>query len=341
MVVNALPLFDLDTSTHNVQQLILSIFRTFGTIGNSIFFACSAWFLIGSNKTNKRKVFNMITEIWIISVISLIITYVLRHGNLNYGEIIKSFFPTTFSLNWYLTYYILFYLIHAFINKGIYGLTQRQLLRLTTVLFLLYSVIHFFKSDLFFAPNACYLLVIYFVVAYMKLYCKEFNKNKKKNLILLFIGIAGQIGGMIITNIAGNHFSMFSSKLSHWMINVSPFVILIAVSSLNFAKEFKFKNKTINYISSLSLLVYIIHENYFARRYFRPFVMLKIYERFGYDYIVFWVLAFAIVLFLVTLIIASTYTLILKKPVTFISNKIYDLLIKPVLKFENILLKIK
>ena len=36
---------DISHATTNIQHLILVCFRTFGPLGNSIFFVCSTWFL--------------------------------------------------------------------------------------------------------------------------------------------------------------------------------------------------------------------------------------------------------------------------------------------------------
>lgn len=44
---------DLSIATADIWKFILAIFSYFGALGNSIFFICSAWFLLRSSKYNK------------------------------------------------------------------------------------------------------------------------------------------------------------------------------------------------------------------------------------------------------------------------------------------------
>ena len=43
-------------STTNFSNIILRILSTFGPLGNAIFFACSAWFLLDKETSNKKKI---------------------------------------------------------------------------------------------------------------------------------------------------------------------------------------------------------------------------------------------------------------------------------------------
>ena len=51
-------------ATEDVTTIILCIIRGFGALGNSIFFICSAYFLLNSKKSNKKKIIYMIIEIF-------------------------------------------------------------------------------------------------------------------------------------------------------------------------------------------------------------------------------------------------------------------------------------
>ena len=57
------------TATTDISNLIVLIFHYFGPFGNSIFFICSAWFLIDNDKVSGRKILKMILDVWAISVI--------------------------------------------------------------------------------------------------------------------------------------------------------------------------------------------------------------------------------------------------------------------------------
>lgn len=54
----------------------------------------------------------MLVEIWTVSIIILIITYIILRGDISTKIILKSVFPTLFANNWYMTCYLLFYPVH-------------------------------------------------------------------------------------------------------------------------------------------------------------------------------------------------------------------------------------
>ena len=91
---------DLSRATTDIQQLVLVLFRHCGVLGNSIFFICSAWFLLDSDSINKKKILQMIMDVWFISVCVLIAVYIIRNGNLDRKIIVKQILPVTFGNNW-------------------------------------------------------------------------------------------------------------------------------------------------------------------------------------------------------------------------------------------------
>ena len=65
------PVFDMSLATSDINTFILIFFRYSGQLGNVIFVVCSSWFLLEKKKTNYRKIFEMIADVWLISVIFL------------------------------------------------------------------------------------------------------------------------------------------------------------------------------------------------------------------------------------------------------------------------------
>lgn len=107
---------DYSIATTNIQYLILAVIRYSGALGNTIFFVCSAWFLIDDDRTNYRKMFNMIVDVWILSVMVLLFVSCFCGIQLNLKMTIKQLFPNYFANNWYITCYILFYLFHSYVS---------------------------------------------------------------------------------------------------------------------------------------------------------------------------------------------------------------------------------
>lgn len=325
---------NLATATTDISRLILTMLRYSGALGNTLFFICSAWFLLDSKRASKEKIITMLLDIWIISVIILGVMLCLKRGDIPLNLIIKSLLPTTFANNWYLTCYLLFYPIHPILNKIIGALTQKELLRVAVILSVLYIGFNYISS--FFFPSALILWVtIYFDMAYLKIYMEDCLSKTRVNIAMLIVGLAGNCGIVILTNYLGLQIPFFESKLLHWNNNCSPFLILIALAAFNLARQRKFANPAINGVSKLSLLIYIIHENIFLRSYFRPMMWQYIYETFGYKYIVLWVFAMVAVIFAVSLIASVAYQLTLHRVVKIISKRLAETLAKAYNLLEN------
>lgn len=211
----------------------------------------------------------MILDVWTISVIVCCTVLFLRSGDLSFKLLIKQFFPTTFSNNWYMTCYILFYPIHGVLNKALSRMTQRDILCFATISGFIYIGIIFIKSGLFFSSPLLLWIVLYIILTYMKRYSMWIT-NAKLNVDLLILSLTINTALIIGTNYLGLHINFFSDKVLRWWNNCNPFLLIAAFSLFNLVRNVHFKNKTINYISSMSMLIYVIHENDLLRTYYRP-----------------------------------------------------------------------
>lgn len=331
---------DISRATTNIQCILLQIFRHFGVLGNSVFFICSAWFLLKSKNWNKKKWLFMVIEIWVVSIVIFIITYIILHGNISIGIIISSLFPTTFGNNWYMTCYLLFYPIHPILNSIVNMMNQRQLFRSTLVMVFLYVFMNFINCSWFFSSAIILWITIYFAIAYMQKYLMSFVDNIRENIILFIIGVIGFIGIILITDICGLYSQVLSDKVMRWVNNCNPFLLAMSIAMFNIARNIHFKNRFINYISKLSLLIYIIHENIILRTYFRPAMWNYVYKRFGYSDVIQWVFIISFIIFIFGILCSILYVLTLQRFVNKVSGKLYEVVRIKNLLFEKFCLMI-
>ena len=181
-------LMDISHATRDAKQLILAMLRYSGVFGNTLFFVCSAWFLVDKQISNKRKICYMIADVWIFSIAFLGIALITNHGHVAVKLMIKELFPTTFANNWYITCYILFLLLYPWLNTIISKMTQPELFRSSILLALLYIVVNFIKDRMFFTSALILWVAIYFVVSYIKFFMCSFSDNLKANVILALVG---------------------------------------------------------------------------------------------------------------------------------------------------------
>ena len=250
---------NIATATTNLNVLLLAVFRICGALGNNMFFICSAWFLVNSKKMSLKKVVHMILDVWIINMIVLIALRSIG-VQLQISDTVKTFFPTTFANNWYITCYLLFYMIHPFLNRMIEQLSINEHLALTSFLFVIYFIIPVLpleEINLFFANEFVIFLATYVIVSFIEIYKNEWTENLKFNECILFVSIISYVVLILCVDFLGLRTNYFLNRLVRWNMNNSLFMFLIAFSSFNIMKKKKFINRSINYISSLSLLVYI------------------------------------------------------------------------------------
>lgn len=310
------------TATTNINVFVLMIFRYLGGLGNLIFIISSSYFLSNIEKSNKKKVFSLGLNTIIISLIYLAI-FLFANINLSKKEIIKSIFPITFQNNWFITVYLMFIMIVPYLNIVIKKLTQKQLLGLSYTLFILYFVIAFIKKS-YDLNNLIVFVTVYFIVNYFKKYMENFWNDKKRCITLLVLGIISLIILQFLTNFIGLKFEFLQNKQLHWAVNNNPILFIIAIALFYLFKQMSFKSHFINTISSLSLYIYLIHENLLFRTYTRVYIWHYIYEKIGYTYIIIEILVYALLLFIISIIISYVYKITLEKIINNLIEKIFN-----------------
>ncbi len=340
-----------DVATESLTGRVLQVMCYMGNIGNLIFYIASCWFLVDKSSVRINKVAVIIVDCVVVSIgvvliamalgkevaiadiikscfpltfclnwfiVAYILIYLL-HPLFNMileiamalgkevaiADIIKSCFPLTFCLNWFIVAYILIYLLHPLFNMILESITQHRLLQYNMLFGVLYCVIAQINGEAFFYTDLVGFIGIYFMVAYAKKYMMKIIDKIKINVIMLISGVIC----LVILQCATNKIGMYVTFLDmqKWNKLCNPMVIVIAFSLFNIFRQIKFKSSVINYVSSLSLLVYILHENYIFRRYFRINLMYNMWCRTGQINILVFVIGFGIGLFIVTILIAMVY----------------------------------
>lgn len=325
-------------ATTDTTTLILSLFYQAGCIGNTIFFVCSCWFWVGKNKIQTNKIINTIMTVWILSVIFLCFYLILYPSEIAFSDIIKQLFPTIFANNWYMSNYILFLCIYPFINRFIECITKKEHLKIVIFTSSIWILGNYLKRDLFFPSLVLTWMSIYFLVSYLKLYCSKIIRNRKYGVLLLVCGVGGAILQVLITNFLGIYLNIFSNDILRWNSNSNPFYIMIAIGAMILSFQKSFYSNSINYIASLTMYIYLIHENYLFRNYSRPYIWQWIYDSYGYDKVIPIAIVFSIILFSVSSLIAIIYKETIQKLVNIVSNNIVKCLHKEstVVKKEKI-----
>lgn len=233
-----------------------------GICGNYIFMLISGFFLCTSRFTWK-KFLNIWSQMFFWSALFTLAKVFLE---VHSGEtiVIKDFLgflPLLSNSSWYASSYLIFYLFLPFLNKTTDSLERTEHLKLTVLLLVFGSVVSCLFFQKAFNPGNIYnFIMMYFTASYIRKYEPDFLKHGKRNLI------AGIL--LVAFYFLANLFIYFVAKGLSWQIKLNlslttmmifaPAAILIfsAFNELNIGSI-----KAVNFISSLTFGIYLIHDN--------------------------------------------------------------------------------
>lgn len=294
---------DLNCAHTNFQITILSFFRYFGQLGNAVFIITSAFFLLESRKVKIRKVASIMLSTFLISLTYLII-YAACGVELGFQEILSSLFPILAKQYWFITCYLIIYLLHPILNLIVNNLPDCRLL-LFVLLIVLIAILY--------PTNILYFILYYFLTALFKRNFVKFCNSTAKNLAVFLICLSMYCSSAFIMNFLGLKYTYLSQSVMMLNKLINPCLFFTALSLLNLFGKLDLKNCAINFISSLSLLVYVIHENILFYTYTKPYVFSIIYYNFTYSYIALWCLLGALLTLILSALIAALFKISIGK----------------------------
>ena len=251
-------------ATSDPWLLLVIMFRQLGSVGNAIFMVASTWFLVDSDKTNLRKMKQMIADNQLISLICLAVMW--GGYQLTLKIAVKHFFPFLFGTLWYITCYVLYYCLHGFVNRGLRGVKVNPKLPLLIILCL--DIIVCVIGGFYYTDLAGFIMIHVFTW-----YLKESQKDKPGSSIsntgkkLLIIGLLGWILGAIVFNYIGTKVEFIGSKFFYWNRYFNPFILAIAYGLMMIASQKRYQSDAVNKLSGLSLFLYMFTGNQLLRVY--------------------------------------------------------------------------
>ncbi len=278
-----------------------------GQIGNCIFFICSVWFLLESRNQKINKTIKMIMETFLASVFCLSLVLIAGY-KVPLKEIVFSFFPLTYGYYWFISCYILVYLIHPYFNIVIERLSQFQHFCIIGVFLILYSFYVLLIGGNFFYYNELIgFISLYFITAYYKKYILSKLNIRTNNLILL-PSLIWIIGSILLAILAVN-VSIFSNKIMWFNKFINPCFILMGLGLVTLAQKRLFYRPLINYFSSLTLLIFMLHNNKLIRLFVEVDYYNNIFKHHGLE---FWIPA-VFLYFTMSAILSFFFAFILDK----------------------------
>jgi len=285
----------VDTPWFSIRLVLYQFVSTFGTTGNAIFILITGYFLISAQKLNiTKQISKVFAQLFFGTCILLLLVFVFYFFNNGSSfsfipEILKNAQSTEAygaitisgvnSNSWFLGYYICIVAVaHFFLNKWLNKVTQSQYLTALACVAALNTfsfIIGLFNNISGNLTLAIAGLLFYMVGGYIRLY----NPLKRVRTIAIIAVIAMMYLLWFISfyNNTMSNIAKFENGLSETFAqsifgpeNNSILVIIIAISIFELFKRINIGNiKIINFISSATLMIYIIHDHEFAYSLYR------------------------------------------------------------------------
>lgn len=229
----------------------------------------------------QSKVWKIINASLFYRIIIVIVLTTMGIITLDKLSIFKNFFPLEIYHNWFIKYYIILYCMSPLLNASINHMNRKTFKRTIIVLFFLFCLFPTLTGCQTFENNGYTLyhfIYLYLIGAYLRKF-SVFKSSVLKDksvcrqrfiltiIIALCIGINFIIYKFALNYVGNNNFirELCSSiSLFHLYYN-NPLVLLQSVCYFLLFSTFNIKSKLINIISSLTIGIYLIHDNTYIR----------------------------------------------------------------------------
>ncbi len=229
------------------------------------------------SKFKLKKFFSLLLEVGFYNL--LINLILLKFKLIDYSEpyFLNSILFYNIKGYWFLSCYLITYLLSPFLNKFIEMMDRTTFKKLIMTLLICFSLIPFFTGGMLYdidGQNVVIFVSFYFIGAYIRKYnlnnnlFKNLNLTQKRAIYIIIFLISLSFNfclshlQLYMTNLGNPYMSFIAKKIdSKTLTYNSPFIIMQSISIFLFFGTFQFKNKYINKIGTLTLGIYLVHEN--------------------------------------------------------------------------------
>lgn len=259
----------LGNSGNTLTDYYNSVFLSFGKVGVTLFMMISAYFLCG-RKVEKNRIISTWIKTLVYSVTIGVFVKVFMPSLVPTGStFLFNFLPVSTQMYWFVTAYIFVLIVSPLLNMVIEKLDKKQLRHLLLFFAIVWGVIYIFTDVQALFSGFLELMFIYLLTAYLKHYYKL--KSKRYYIYAVLFLLLCHLFSMAL----GTFLPVpLQAKLNiiaplHFVYSLYPVVLFLSIEIfLLFLKLKPRYNAKINYISSLTFDVYLVHEHTYMRSLF-------------------------------------------------------------------------
>lgn len=313
------------------QYTFLYVLWAFGNIGVASFVIISSYFLLESTQVRAIRFWSVVADTLFVSIVWMVML-LLCGVDVSVHEVFNTIIPIASENDWFIGVYLILYLLHPMLNSAISGLNQRKHLFIICIFVFYYSVIAVIRPHVYYNSRLMSFIMIYFITAYLKKYCSKLRSNAKKNTVVFLC--------MTVLVVSVDLILQYKIKTISMMLFTdfyTPFVLIMAFAAFNVFNNMNIKSAIINEFASVTLIIYVLHENILYRNKIKPQIFEYLYNEYTYCHLVLMMLIIATITFSVSMVIALVYKHTFRKIVLFVVDKWSVLFMKVTDKLLEIL----
>lgn len=256
----ALSIHDIGSKHYYISHLLESFF----IIAVNLFVLITGYFNVNTKKVKISKLLQLPFLGYLYGTIFLILSIILEIDRISFKSIIKYVQPFLDGGYWFIKIYIILQVISPFLNILLNTLTKKSYQVLLGIMIIFFSL---WPSFALFPPNndAGYGIISFSILYSIGYYLKKHYKVDRIKWVYLTFYILCMLGTYL-----WNILQPIVRLDTAWMYNF-PLNILGAVFLFLFFSRVNTKSKVINYISTYTFPIYLIH--------FNPFIIELVFKR--------------------------------------------------------------
>lgn len=258
--------FFFPTETVPINRLWVQWIQLGGKIGVNIFVFITGYFSITSGKFKTNKLVNLWLQVFTYSCVIFLLFACFSTESLQLEALLKGFFPITFSTWWFASAYFVLYLLTPFLNQYLNSITKREYQRLLLLFMVLWCIIPTFLFNDWQGNDLLWFVFLYACAGYLRMHFNIETFKRSTYFIWCFLLTALTYCSAVVLDFLGTKFSVLAkgATIFYDMQRLPVFLISITLF-LGFSKINIGNISSINFISSTTFGIYLIHDNGFIR----------------------------------------------------------------------------
>ena len=259
----------LKVATLNDANFYLAWFaEILSIVGANCFVLCSGY-LMSENRFKFSKLIYLWLQIVSINLVFVIVARLTGNYEFVPRTILHVLMPISFKEYWYISAYFIFYMLSPFLIWAVNKLTLEQHKKLVIALVIIFTVNPFQWTKIDRGYDFVWFCVLFFVASYIRR--AEVFKKRVRTYLSYYLLIALVL---MVINLLVTILSKRIDVVKNIEVRNYNFIFTFLLSLMFFAafKNMKIKRERfagmITFLSSLTLGVYLIHENKFIRDFF-------------------------------------------------------------------------